>query len=970
VWSGGAHVHALPRRCRLRIFSILANAAEGAGEAETVEADSGKDPFDEVLKRVVTGGQPSTLARGTVLSGRFRIERMIGAGGMGAVYIARDDKLGREVAIKVHHTPGGAVRLRREAIAMARLAHPNVVTVFEVGELGAYPFVVMEYVPGTTLRAWLGEQRRPVAEILAVVLAAGDGLAAAHAAGLIHRDIKPENILIGADGRARVGDFGLARDHDSQEPDAAVELGDAQLGTVTQTGALLGTPAYMAPEQLTGVIVDPRADQFAFCITLWEALWRERPFAGATLPELAEAMRLAKRRAPPAAPRVPNQIRQALERGLAPEPQARFAGMPELLAALRAPRRRRTRIAIAAALAAVASGLAALALPHGQQPGLACAAEARSLAMTLPLGLPQQVRALGKPEAADRLATILGAFSDRLTRGSVQACEAATVRHAWSPELLAKAQACLQTAARTATALVTAEPVTAERVPALVHRAAHSLPDLGPCTSQLYLAATPALPADLAARDALIEARTDLDLARSEIAARRVEGAQRYLDRVTSSPARDSPSLAQAILVVRAQIAAERSDQATAAKLAADAYYAARAHDDDEATALALGVLLDLEINHAAEDPSAPAWTRTARADADRIAGRAPWLAANLYMQAATVAEANDDAPGTLRDLAQARALAEPEDHELLESLALLEGSVDLWTGKVAEGVALYERTIDAMTARLGHDDSGVGVALTELSRLLSDAGQYERALAPARRAVAILERSTDPTDRSLGDARINLAAALVGGGHADEARELLETARTEQLAHPGDADPTLGIIDENLGLQYLDDNDTSRALALLEEALADTTRAVGPDRTETADVLYNLSVAQRKAKQLAVALATARRCADIYGARRPGTMRHLYALDQSASLANDLHQFSAALSATATVLALPAADDPQARPWAQLEQGRALIGLGRAVQARPVLAAARASYAAIPEPDRVAEIDALLARTRQAAAP
>lgn len=180
-------------------------------------APSNVDTFDELLRRVVTGDTTPDLTPGSLLANRFLIERMIGAGGMGSVYVARDQTLGREVAIKLHRTRGGAARLRREAMAMARLAHPNVVTVFEVGELEQFPFVVMEYVPGTTLRAWLSAAPRSVDQILAMVIAAGEGLAAAHGAGLIHRDVKPENVLVGTDGRARMGDFGLARELDSQE---------------------------------------------------------------------------------------------------------------------------------------------------------------------------------------------------------------------------------------------------------------------------------------------------------------------------------------------------------------------------------------------------------------------------------------------------------------------------------------------------------------------------------------------------------------------------------------------------------------------------------------------------------------------------------------------------------------------------------------------------------------------------------
>ena len=198
---------------------------------------------------------------------------MIGVGGMGAVYLATDRTLERQVAIKLHHTVGGTARLQREAVAMARLAHPNVITVFEVGMLGEQAFVAMEYIAGTTLRGWLAAAPRTTRERLATLFAAGTGLAAAHDAGLVHRDFKPENVLVGDDGRARVGDFGLARgSRKSRRRRARTERRGACGGEsgnlaapLTQTGTVLGTPAYMAPEQAVGGNVDARADQFAFC---------------------------------------------------------------------------------------------------------------------------------------------------------------------------------------------------------------------------------------------------------------------------------------------------------------------------------------------------------------------------------------------------------------------------------------------------------------------------------------------------------------------------------------------------------------------------------------------------------------------------------------------------------------------------------------------------------------------------------
>ena len=183
------------------------------------------------------------LAPGSAIYDRYEVRTEIGRGGMGTVYLAHDRTLGRDVALKLHRSGSGADRLQREAIAMAKLAHPNVVGVFEVATVDDRMYVAMEYIRGTTLRGWMAKAPRSWREIVALLVATGRGLAAAHAAGLVHRDFKPENVLVGDDGRPRVGDFGLARaDH------AAIVADPALLTTAeTLTGGLAGTPAYMAP---------------------------------------------------------------------------------------------------------------------------------------------------------------------------------------------------------------------------------------------------------------------------------------------------------------------------------------------------------------------------------------------------------------------------------------------------------------------------------------------------------------------------------------------------------------------------------------------------------------------------------------------------------------------------------------------------------------------------------------------------
>ena len=273
--------------------------------------------------------------------GGYTLERRVGEGGMGVVYRAHDAELQRSVALKLMHPElgGAAERIRGEARALARLAHPNVVSVHEIGEHEGRLFVAMEFVEGETLRGWIERQRGKwgpgaapgLAELLGLIVQAARGLQAAHAAGLVHRDFKPENVLVGADGRVRVVDFGIASQVGAA---AAAEEVTADLVAPirTRTGEIVGTPAYMAPEQFTGGPVDARTDQFALCVTLYEALCGERPFAGATVQQLMTAVVAGQLRPPPRW--LPASLRAALERGLAREPQRRFADMGGLIAAL------------------------------------------------------------------------------------------------------------------------------------------------------------------------------------------------------------------------------------------------------------------------------------------------------------------------------------------------------------------------------------------------------------------------------------------------------------------------------------------------------------------------------------------------------------------------------------------------------------------------------------------------------------
>ncbi|EDM76959.1 serine/threonine kinase family protein [Plesiocystis pacifica SIR-1] len=330
-----------------------------------------------------------------ILVGRYRVESRLGAGGMGVVYRAHDPDLDRPVAVKLLHADAAdddraRARMQREARSLAKLSHPNVITVYDVGVEDQQVFVAMELVAGPDLRKWLqGVDPRDWRRVLEVFLAAGRGLEAAHAVGLVHRDFKPENVLVGHDGRVRVLDFGLARarspvamaggadtsletDGDGASlPEEALATGEgvdelgsmptylptsALTGQLTETGALIGTPLYMAPELYAGGRAGPASDQFAFCASLYEGIYRARPFGEDTMAAHVEAVRAGRLVEPKArGSEVPAQLWRIVARGLAADPSARYPELTELLTELEALLRDPAGVSVPGASAATVS---------------------------------------------------------------------------------------------------------------------------------------------------------------------------------------------------------------------------------------------------------------------------------------------------------------------------------------------------------------------------------------------------------------------------------------------------------------------------------------------------------------------------------------------------------------------------------------------------------------------------------------
>ena len=446
--------------------------AEKAGVALGEEVETEAHPVATVPEEsheraLTTKGDPGELPAGHTL-GRYVVAKRIGRGGMGVVYLAFDNDLERRVALKVLRPEGtfgsdtGELRTRmlREAQAMAKVSHPNVVAVYDVGSFGEQIFVAMEYVRGGTLRAW-SQTPRATKAILSLYRQAGRGLEAAHRAGILHRDFKPENVLVDDQGHVKVVDFGLAR-LDDREPRAPsrghvshVALDETGVNhriglgaNLTSAGQVIGTPAYMAPEQLRGEKVDPRTDQFSFCVALYEALCGARPF-GEGMEGLAKAttgtiVPLA------AESKLPRGVRQALRRGLSADPDSRFASMTELLEAIeRAMARPKLWLGVLA-LAAVGAAAAGVAI-RMSAPGAQCRGGEAELA-----GVWDEPRRAAVRSAfeATRVPYADGAFREveRALDGYVatwvsmrrDACEATMVRGEQSGELMDLRMACLQ----------------------------------------------------------------------------------------------------------------------------------------------------------------------------------------------------------------------------------------------------------------------------------------------------------------------------------------------------------------------------------------------------------------------------------------------------------------------------------------------------------------------------------------------
>ncbi|MBL4687279.1 MAG: serine/threonine protein kinase, partial [Nannocystaceae bacterium] len=599
---------------------------------------------DEHDDPTLVGEQPeheARLAEGVAV-GRYVIRRRIGAGAMGVVYAAHDPKLDRPVAVKLLHVFAeqseerarqGQLRLGREARAMARLTHSNVVTVHDVGECDGHVFIAMDLVDGVTLSRWLRDVSPSIAEIIEVFVQAGRGLSAAHAAGLVHRDFKPDNVMVCHDARGRltrvlVMDFGLARNTE-HAADVAAMAADVAAVThevsvpddTTRTAGVHGTPAYMSPEQHLGNAVGAPSDQFSYCVALYEALLGHRPFEGEGVAALAFAVIEGKVRETPPKREVPQWLVQLVVRGLSARPEARWPSMDVLLGELSRERGRRVRVGAVAGVLLVV-GVAAWASAGERDDPCADVAREVIAAWHDAAGDGAQRQRLDGAQAAVSGVTSIASAMDTYAAGwaeaRVQACRDARRgdRDAVAPRL-----ACLEGRRRHFMAVVSLLTRPVAQWGEDPGKAVAALPPLGLCADTAYLAAQVEPPRDETLRIAVAGLRTTLS--RIEV----LEDAGRYSEAVVLG----EPALLHARALGYAPATAEAAHRlgvahlelgqtSTAIALLEEAYLAASAA---EHTLVAARAAIALVFAHGVNErhaDDARTWIEHARVQVERAA--------------------------------------------------------------------------------------------------------------------------------------------------------------------------------------------------------------------------------------------------------------------------------------------------------------------------------------------------------------
>ena len=792
-------------------------------------------PFDDTQPGTSARPDADASFKGRTV-GDYIFGSVIGSGGMGVIYAAMDSKLQRKVAIKVIRAQGTSAskgyasgRLLREAQAMARLSHPNVVTIYQVGTIDDQVYVAMEFIDGQTLTQWLANAKPSWRHALDAMLQAGRGLQAAHAAGLIHRDFKPDNILIRSDGRALVTDFGLARAASGIEtpPPGTLTVADVSL---TQTGAIMGTPVYMAPEQHDGGSTDARSDQFSYCITLYEAVYGQRPFVGNSTEELAAAKRGGRIQPVPTTTRVPRWLRALLLRGLRADRNARFPELKDLLGAIdRRRSRQRGFVALGIGVAALAAiSAVAVARPTKVDAFASCNAGGKRIVSIWNPMRTQAVRSAflasrrpGAETSAKYVTAALDTYARQWATMHRDTCAATHARHEQSEALLDQRMSCLNRHAQEFQALIELFVAADGSVVSKAADAVNALSRIDDCAASeaMMVAAAEKLSPE-ARRDSerlsleLVKAKALASSSRTKAA---LAAAQQV---VTEAKARRLSSVEAEALLLVARVQVEAGDYYAASDTLVRATGAADHASDVMLKASALVQLVYIEGPDLRRFAEAHVWSRLAK-DAIERAQAPETLQARLLVHQGALhfAEGNYDA--ALSSLEKAlviqRRVLGPQHVDVATTLDLL-GSTFVRRGKPTEALQ-HHRAAVAINTTLGEQNVHLAESLNNLGNALAAAEDLDGAAREYKRALEIWNLQAGPESSHTIIGHTNLGSlALIREDFDGALREFERALAIAESLMP--SHPTIPETLTSIGATYLQRGSAADAIPHLERAL------------------------------------------------------------------------------------------------------------------------------------------------------
>jgi len=839
-------------------------------------------PSDSVVAELA-----APLERGAQV-GRYLVLGRIGEGGMGVVYAGYDPELDRKVAIKLlraapkrgsSDSKDTQARLLREAQALARISHPNVVPVYDVGTYQERVFIAMEFVEGTTAKKWIKEKKPSWREVLEVFTAAGRGLAAAHAAGLVHRDFKPENVLVGRDGRVRVMDFGLARVEDTGAeatvlPQMVRALTEESipkpLDQLTQEGRILGTPNYMSPEQYTGRALDARTDQFSFCAALYYGLYRKRPFEPQQMSEAAEHVfrdgdptmqataavaspRLLLRGPilePPRDIKVPAWVRRVMNKGLSLNPDQRYESMEALLADLgKDPWIPVRRWGFAAAALVVAVSAAAVYQRQSRHELLCTGAEQKLEGVWDPsvaAEVQQAFHKSPKPYAANALAAAtagLDAYSRAWAAMHREACEATRLRGEQPEQVLSSRMLCLERRLKDLRAvthlLASASAETIDRA----GDAVHALPGLRTCADVEVLLGQAAPPQDPASRDKfeklsslLAEAKALDDGGQYRVALEVARSARAAADELGYEPLR-----AEALSRL-GWVQIHGGDVAGGKVTLTDGVWSAVAsRNDEELLRLAIHLVwvtgrMERNLEQGRQ------WEKLARAALVRLGGEHEMemdLQSTVGSMYASIGRLDLAEPPVVR----AAQLAEKLPAHSSRRAYVLSSLGALYTERhePEKAIPALQHSLAVLEQVRGPLHPELAYAHINLADAMRRKGDYGSALEHANRALAIWEAALGADHALVAVAHESLAAILVEQGKPKEAMTHLETAERIR-SKPGTNPSGLRLTYRWLGLAWFGMGNAKKAVSYLERAL----ELAPDDPVFAADVRFDLAKVNR----------------------------------------------------------------------------------------------------------------------------